>query len=112
MKAIWKILIGAAAVAAVAPYQVKKDEETGDITLKAATWAGTYSKNGDGHALTVKLLPGIIKGAECECCDDECQCCGEECCCGEEAAEDEDGITIEIEADGDGPADEPKPEEA
>ena len=109
MKAIWKILIGTAAVAAVAPYQVKKDQETGTVTLKAATWAGTYVKNGEGGNLTLKLLPGILKDkAEAE---DGC-CCEEECCCeAPEETEDEGGITIEVNVEKDEP-EAPKPEEA
>ncbi len=109
MKAIWKILIGTAAVAAVAPYQVKKDQETGTVTLKAATWAGTYVKNGEGGNLTLKLLPGILKDkAEAE---DGCRC-EEECCCeAPEETEDEGGITIEVNVEKDEP-EAPKPEEA
>ncbi len=113
MKAIWKILIGTAAVAAVAPYQVKKDQETGTVTLKAATWAGTYVKNEEGGNLTLKLLPGLFKDKA----EDEC-CCEENCCCKqepEEAAEDEGGITIEVnveKGEPEAPDQEPKPEEA
>ncbi len=112
MKAIWKVLIGAAALAAVTPYQVTKDEETGDITLKAATWAGKYAKNGDDRNLTIKLLPGIIKDKSV---------CGDECCCededtieagGTESEEDEDGITIELDIEKDEPEKEPASEDA
>ena len=52
MKKIWKVLLGAAAVAAVTPYSVKKDEETGGlaelkpIALNAKTdeikWGNDY----------------------------------------------------------------------
>ena len=113
MKAIWKILIGTAAVAAVAPYQVKKDQETGAVTLKAATWAGTYTKNEEGGNLTLKLLPGILKDKA----EDAC-CCEEDCCCEpepQEEQEDEGGITIEVNVEKDepeAPAQEPKPEDA
>ena len=111
MKAIWKILIGTAAVAAVAPYQVKKDQETGTVTLKAATWSGTYVKNGEGGNLTLKLLPGLLKDKAA---DEEACCCEEDCCCeSQEEPEDEGGITIEVTVDKDEPeADAPKPEEA
>lgn len=110
MKAIWKILIGATAVAAVTPYKVKKDEETGVVTLKAATWAGTYTKSADGRNLTVKLLPGIIKPKACKC-EDEC-CCEDACECEAEPKEDEGGIVIELDVqkEEDAPAEEPEPE--
>lgn len=104
MKAIWKILIGAAAVAAVTPYEVKRDEETGEVRIKAATWAGTYTKNGGDSNLTLKLLPGLRKDTACRCCDEECDS-GDECHC--ETEDETDCITIEVD-DGES---EPKPEE-
>ena len=110
MKAVWKVLIGAAALAAVTPYEVKRDEETGEVKIKAATWAGTYTKNGDGKSLSLKRLPGLIREPHGE---DAGACCdGEACCCGE--AEDEDGFTIEVDGTGDEPEaeDGPKPDEA
>lgn len=94
MKRIWKVLMGAAAVAAVTPYKVRKDEETGEIKLKAATWAGTYTKGPDGPYVSVKLLPSLRKEDEC-CCDDECECCADETAEPDES----EGITIEVEDD-------------
>lgn len=88
MKAIWKILIGAAAVAAVAPYKVEKDEESGAVKITSATWSATYTKNEDGTNVDLKLLPAFKKADVCECEDT--------CCCGEETDEDE-GITVEVE---------------
>lgn len=88
MKAIWKILIGAAAVAAVAPYKVEKDEETGAVKLTSATWSATYTKDENGRNVDVKLLPVLNRKYEESCEDEEC------CCCGEETETDE-GITVE-----------------
>ncbi len=98
MKAIWKVLIGAAAVAAVTPYKVEKDEENGKVKVTAATWAATYTKNDQQPVITVSLLPSLSKtGKEECCCEDEACCCGEDdCCCDEEAGDDTD-ITIEVE---------------
>ncbi len=113
MKAIWKVLLGTAAVAAVAPYSVKKDEETGEVQLKAAVWSAKYTKSEDGPSLSVRLLPLLSKKEE-ECCCDE-----DECCCEEHPEEEEDGITIEVEESADEPeadhipdSEEPRPEEA
>ena len=105
MKAIWKILIGAAAVAAVAPYRVEKDEETGSVKLTSATWSATYTKDGDNRHVAVKLLPALQKDSECECEEEECCCCGEE-------TEDE-GITLEVNesAEAEEEPAEPHPEE-
>ncbi len=94
MKTIWKVLMGAAAVAAVAPYQVKKDEETGVVQIKAATWSGTYDKEHKNIDVSVHLLPAISKAKDCECEEDQCGC---ECCCEEEKPAEEEGeITIEV----------------
>ncbi len=114
MKAIWKILMGAAAVAAVAPYSVKKDEETGAVEVKSVTWKATYTKNGDDRHVELKLLPALQRDTVCECeCEDEDCCCDDECRC-EETPEDEDeGITIDVTVEPEEPApEEPKPEEA
>lgn len=100
MKTIWKVLAGAAALAAVTPYSVKKDEETGELKLKSATWSATYTPamNGADKKVVVNLLPdvaGLIKkSAECDCEDDEC-CCDE--CCEEE--EGETVLTVEVDPD-------------
>ena len=98
MKTIWKVLIGTAAVAAVTPYKVEKDEETGAVKLTSATWSATYNKGEEGSRLTVNLLPMFAKSAqsEDECEDEDC------CCCGEET---DDGITIDVEAEA--PAEDP-----
>lgn len=107
MKAIWKILLGTAAVAAVAPYSVKKDDETGTVEVKSVTWKATYTRDGENRHVDVKLLPGLQKADVCEC--EEEECCGDDCCCGEETAEDEsDGITIDVTVE----PEDPKPEEA
>lgn len=91
MKAIWKVLIGAAAVAAVTPYKVEKDEETGAVKVTSVTWSATYNKNEDGKNLVVNLLPAFIKRDGEDECQDEC------CCCGEET--EDDGITIDVDVD-------------
>ena len=106
MKAIWKVLIGAAAVAAVTPYKVEKNEETGAVKLTSATWAATYIKGPEGPNITVKLLPVLSKDD-----DDECECEDECCCCGEED-ESDDGITIDVEDAAEAPAEEPAGEPA
>ncbi len=87
MKAIWKVLLGAAALAAVTPYSVKKDEETGKVVVTSATWKVTCTKNGDDRLVEVKLLPALQK-------DEGCTSVDECCCCGEEA-ETGEGITVE-----------------
>ena len=92
MKAIWKILIGATAVAAVTPYKVQKDEETGSVKLTSATWSATYTKGDDGKHIDVRLLPAFAKHDKCECGEDE-ECC----CCGDE--DDNDDITIDVDAE-------------
>ncbi len=112
MKAIWKVLIGAAAVAAVTPYKVEKNEETGAVKLTSATWAATYTESPEGPNLTVRLLPMFSKDDEDEC-EEECCCCGEE-------DESDDGITIDVEVEAgeepaaeepaEAPAEEPTPE--
>ena len=104
MKAIWKVLIGAAAVAAVTPYKVEKNEETGAVKLTSATWAATYIKGPEGPNITVKLLPALSKDDDDEC-EDECCCCGEE-------DESGDGITIDVEDAAEAPAEEPAGEPA
>ena len=91
MKAVWKVLIGAAAVAAVAPYKVEKDEESGKVKVTSATWSATYTKSPEGPNLTVNLLPMFAKSRG-ECSDEECCCCGEE----DESGE---GITIDVEVE-------------
>lgn len=116
MKAIWKILLGTAAVAAVTPYSVKKDEETGKVVVTSATWKATYTKNGDDKHVELKLLPALQKDEEC-CCEDETCDCQDECCCDEAPEETDDGITIDVtveepaEPEEPAEAEEPKPQE-
>ncbi len=57
----WKVLAGLAAAAALIPYQVEKDEETGTLKLKALTWEATRSPNPEdgGTQVEVSILPGL-----------------------------------------------------
>lgn len=90
MKKFWKVFLGAAAVAAVAPYRVEKDEETGVVQVKAALWNLSYTPGAEGNQINVRLLPGLTKKPECEC---ETECCCDECAPTEE---DEGSITIDV----------------
>ena len=59
---ILKVLGITAAVAALTPYEVKKDEETGATTVKALLWGAKYTPAGDaGRNVDVTLglhVPG------------------------------------------------------
>ncbi len=75
MKSIWKVLMGVAAVTAVAPYSVAKDEETGAVKVKAVLYNATFKKDENGKNVDVKLLPALserLKGHREECCCEEC----------------------------------------
>ena len=75
MKSIWKVLggiAGVAAAAALVPYRIEGDEETGEIKIKALAWNASIRRN-DTDARDCDL-----------CCEDEC-CC--EACCAEEPSE-------------------------
>ena len=43
MKKLWKVLGIAAAVAALAPYKVEKDDETGATNIRALLWGARYT---------------------------------------------------------------------
>ena len=78
MKTFWKVLAGAALAAAVVPYRIEGDEETGEIKLKALIWNASFRRNAT----------------------DECDCdCGCECCADEPEEVQEEAPEIEIEVD-------------
>ena len=90
MKTIWQVLLGTAAVAAVTPYSVRKDQESGAIRIKSATWNATYTPATAEHEkqLQINLLPeSLFRQKATEVCEDAC-CCGEE-------TENGEGITVE-----------------
>ena len=64
---VLKVLGAAAAVAALTPYQVEKDEETGVTTLKALLWGAKYSPAAEGTGRDVDVTFGLnIPGREGE----------------------------------------------
>lgn len=57
MKKLWKFLGVTALAAALVPYRVDKDEETGDLTLDALLWQGKRSvRDGEKH-INVNFAP-------------------------------------------------------
>ncbi len=61
---LWKALAaiaGVAAAAALIPYQVEKDEETGVTTMKALAWTAVKAPNPEdgGTQVEVSILPGL-----------------------------------------------------
>ena len=108
MKTLLKVLGAAALVAGLAPYSVKKNEESNETTYQALLWKMTTRPNAEeetkkDYELTFAFNPPEIKtkkAAEAEMfadhlmdCDSECACtCEPECECScdcgcEEAAE-------------------------
>ena len=64
---VLKVLGAAAAVAALTPYQVEKDEETGVTTLKALLWGAKYTPGVEGTGRDVDVTFGLnIPGQESE----------------------------------------------
>ena len=66
---VLKVLGAAAAIAALTPYQVEKDEETGATTLKALLWSARHTpateETGRNVDVTVGLnIPGQDDEAE------------------------------------------------
>ena len=64
MKAIWKVLgitSLAAAAAALVPYKVKKDEETGETKAKALLWEGSHTPGTEDHEreIVVNVKPDL-----------------------------------------------------
>ena len=64
MKAIWKVLgitSLAAAAAALVPYKVKKDEETGQTKAKALVWEGRHIPATEEHEreIIVNVKPDL-----------------------------------------------------
>ena len=58
MKKFWKVLGAAALIAGFAPYQVEKNERTGEKKVKALLWQATKkpSSCGDKDDITIKFL--------------------------------------------------------
>lgn len=57
MKKFWKFLGITALAAALLPYRVNRDEETGDLTLDALLWQGKKSiRDGEKH-INVNFAP-------------------------------------------------------
>lgn len=57
MKKFWKFLGITALAAALIPYRVNKDDETGDLTLDALLWQGKKSiRDGEKH-INVNVAP-------------------------------------------------------
>lgn len=57
MKKFWKFLGITALAAAVIPYRVNRDDETGDLTLEALLWQGKKSiRDGEKH-INVNFAP-------------------------------------------------------
>ena len=86
MKTFWKVLAGIAALAAVTPYSVEKDEETGETKVKALIWNASFRRNASDEC-------------ECECgCEETCG--GDACCVGEpDGATEEPTPEVVIEVD-------------
>lgn len=63
MKKIWKAL-GIAALAAVVPVRVKKDEETGKKTFQSLLWKLDVSRSGGepGTEIDLDLMDGVVTG--------------------------------------------------
>lgn len=58
MKHFWKTLGIAALAAALVPYRIEGDKETGSLTLQALLWKATEKVKPDGaKELNIKLLP-------------------------------------------------------
>ena len=68
ISSVLKVLGAAAAVAALTPYQVEKDEETGATTLKALVWGAksTPAAEGTGREVSVTLGLNLPRQAEAE----------------------------------------------
>ena len=65
MSAIWKLLGAAAALAGLAPYKVNKDEETGEVKVKALLWNATYAPATEEKDKTVDVHFGLnVPGKE------------------------------------------------
>lgn len=72
MKKVWKVLAAAAAVVALTPYKVDRDEETGETKVKALFWGAKYTPKTDESDAKIdvglNLLPDIpgLLGQETE----------------------------------------------
>lgn len=57
MKKFWKVLGLTALAAALVPYRVRRDDETGALTVRALLWKATEKVNPDGAKdINIKLL--------------------------------------------------------
>lgn len=56
----WKVLSTAALVAGLAPYKVKKDEETGRTTYQALLWRGSTSEKDGEKRFGIELGEGTL----------------------------------------------------
>ena len=56
---VLKVLGAAAAVAALTPYRVEKDEETGATTLKALLWSIKHTPSAEGTGRDVDVTLGL-----------------------------------------------------
>ena len=64
---VLKVLGAAAAVAALTPYKVEKDDETGVTTLKALIWGAKYTPAAEGTGRDVDVTFGLnVPGREVE----------------------------------------------
>ena len=64
---VLKVLGAAAAVAALTPYKVERDEETGVTTMKALLWDAKYTPAAEGTGRDVNVTFGLnIPGQEGE----------------------------------------------
>ena len=53
MKTVWKVLGAAALAAALTPYRVTADQDTGDIKLRALLWKATYGRRPGNQGLNL-----------------------------------------------------------
>ena len=59
MKKLWKALGIAAAVAALAPYKVEKDDETGATNIKALLWGARYTPATEQTGRNIDVTLGL-----------------------------------------------------
>ena len=59
ISSVLKVFGAAAAVAALTPYRVEKDEETGVTTMKALLWGAKYTPAAEGTGRNVDVTIGL-----------------------------------------------------
>ena len=100
MKTVWKVLGAAALAAALTPYRVTADQDTGDVKLRALLWKATYGRRPGNQGLNLDF--GFFAPNEEEephlyadelvvhyhngqpCCADEEPCCTDSASCTQE----------------------------